>query len=107
MVYYRIQKGKLMRVIVSWSGTASHEAAKAVYRWLPLVLDKVEPWISSEDIASGAGWFGELKEALDSVEAAIICVTPSNVHSEWMHYEAGAVAAKVKRPFVCPYLLSV
>jgi hypothetical protein len=96
-----------MRVIISWSGDSSHEAALELHKGLPQVLAGVEPWISSEDIASGSGWFAELKEALDGADAAIICVTKANLHSEWMHYEAGAVAAKVTKPFVCPYLLNV
>ncbi len=96
-----------MRVIISWSGDSSHEAAIEIYKWLPHVLSGVDPWISSEDIASGSGWFTELKEALDSADAAIVCVTKANLRSAWMHFEAGAVAAKVTKPFVCPYLLNI
>lgn len=96
-----------MRVILSWSGEVSHQVAVALHASLPRFLDNVEPWISSDDIASGSGWFSGLKDALDGAEAAIICVTRANMHSAWLHYEAGAVAAKVKRPFVCPYLLGL
>lgn len=96
-----------MKVVLSWSGESSHELAKLLYDWLPQFLDGVSPWISSVDIASGRPWFNELKRALDDAEAAIVCLTPTNIHSVWLHYEAGAVVAKMDDPFVCPYLLGI
>jgi hypothetical protein len=55
-------------------------------------LQQVEPFLSAEDIEKGAKWrqviSGELREA----DLAIICLTPENLNSPWLLFEAGAVA---------------
>jgi hypothetical protein len=55
-----------MRVFVSWSGEASHHVAKALKEWLPNVIQAVDVFLSSEDIAKGSRWFHELSSVLDS-----------------------------------------
>ena len=54
-----------MKVFVSWSGNASHDVAKALKDWLPNVIQAVDVFLSSEDIAKGSVWFHELGEVLD------------------------------------------
>ena len=49
-----------MKIFVSWSGDFSHAVAKALKDWLPNVIQAVEVFLSSEDIAKGSQWFHEL-----------------------------------------------
>ena len=42
-----------MKVFISWSGTRSKALANALHKWLPMVLQYVEPWVSDSDIDAG------------------------------------------------------
>ncbi|MCB1897375.1 MAG: hypothetical protein H6945_08190 [Zoogloeaceae bacterium] len=61
----------------------------------------------SPEIAKGSLWFGQILEDLGHADAAIVCLTPENVNNPWMHFEAGAIVAKIRGrsgPRVFPYL---
>ena len=45
-----------MKVLISWSGALSHGVALALRTQLPMFIQAVQPWVSSEDIAKGALW---------------------------------------------------
>jgi len=75
--------------------------------WLPDVLPGCKPWVSSEDIAKGKSWADELHSQLAKAKVTIVCITPENVRSPWLYYEAGFIAAKLTDAAVCPYLLRV
>jgi TIR domain len=94
-------------VILTWSGSMAHKVASALYDWLPEVIPNLKPWISSEDIAKGTPWYGNLMGQLEHTKKCIICVTPENVGSPWIFYEAGAVAVKGGTANICPYLVGV
>ena len=94
-----------MRVFLSWSGTRSYEVANALRDWLPQVLQAVEPWLSSDEIRAGSRWSIEPADALSSSELAIVCVTPENIESTWLSFEAG-VATK-QQVWIVPYLLDL
>ncbi|MCS7466135.1 toll/interleukin-1 receptor domain-containing protein [Stieleria sp. ICT_E10.1] len=94
-----------MKVFLSWSGKRSEEAARAFWQWLPDVLQSVEPWMSSEDVGSGAGWNQEIRAALDQSNFGIIFVTRDNRQSEWLMFEAGAIAKHVADARVVPLIV--
>lgn len=96
-----------MKVLISWSGKRSRELAIAVSRFVKLVLQATDPWMSDKDIASGSFWHQELWDELTSAKAAIICVTPEMVSSTWVHFEAGAIAKQLTKTCVCPYLFKL
>jgi len=96
-----------MEVFISWSGRRSEAAAKAVKDWLPYLINDVEPWLSSSDIDKGSRWSSEIAAHLDSAKVGIICVTPANLHEDWLLFEAGALAKKVAKPYVCPLLVGL
>lgn len=88
-----------MEVFISWSGERSHAVAQLLTDWLPRVLQKVNPWISTE-IDKGTRWFEEVSGRLEVSRAGIICLTPDNLTSPWLHFEAGAIAKLTgDRPF--------
>jgi hypothetical protein len=96
-----------MEVFISWSGTRSGAVAEALRAWLPKVINAVKPWLSSADIDKGARWSLDIATRLESSKAGIICLTPSNLHSDWILFEAGALSKTIKDTFVCPLLIGL
>lgn len=95
-----------MNILLTWSGSASHDIAAFFRTWLQMVLPGIQPWISDEDIAKGKKWTEELTVQLSRTNVSITFVTPENVHSPWVFYEVGFIAAKLDNG-VCPYLIGV
>jgi TIR domain len=96
-----------MKVFISWSGPRSHQIALAFREWLPKVLPQVRPWVSSEDIDKGARWNPALTSELDSTWFGILCLVPENARSDWVIFEAGAIARSMERSRVAPFLMGV
>ena len=94
-------------VILSWSGIQSRKVAEALNVWLREVLPRIKPWISSEHIGKGSAWVRVLLSQLEATRLCIICITPENVNSPWLSFEAGAIAGKSPEARVCPYLIGV
>lgn len=100
-------------IFISWSGEASRMVAEALRSWLAEVFQTTNPFVSSEDIAAGSVWFETIGQELRRSDFAIICVTPENRMSPWLHFEAGAIgmahsAAEEPTPrSVVPYLLEL
>jgi len=44
---------------------------------------------------------------LEKTRAGIICLTPANVNSHWVLFEAGALSKTVKSTYVCPLLIGL
>src|ERR1700730_15398652 len=97
-----------MDVFISWSGARSEAAARALHDWLPKVINAIKPWLSTSDIDKGARWGIDVALKLESSKAGIICLTPSNLHADWVLFEAGALSKTVKSTnFVCPFLIGI
>lgn len=92
-----------MKVFLSWSGPLSHGVAKALEKWLPYMIQSVEPFLSS-DISKGDRWGEVLAQELNEAEYAIICVTRYNLFKPWMYFEAGALAKFIGHAKVAPLL---
>lgn len=95
-----------MKVFISWSGVASRAVAEALADWFPKVIQGVVPFVSAKDIDKGANWTVELTRELDDSQFGIVCLTPDNLLSPWLNYEAGAIAKSVSSR-VCPVLHGV
>jgi hypothetical protein len=96
-----------MDLLLTWSGTASHEIATFFRDWLPKVVPGVKPWISSQDIAKGKRWADELTAQMSRTNLSITLITPENLRSPWVYYEVGFIAAKLDEARVCPLLIGV
>jgi hypothetical protein len=96
-----------VKVFISWSGEKSKAVASALRRWLPDVIQTIEPWMSRHDIDAGARWNTELSGQLEQTKFGIICVTRTNTGSPWLLFEAGALAKTLSGTFVCPYLIDL
>jgi len=96
-----------MDVFISWSGERSRAAAEALRGWLPMIINAAKPFLSVTDIEKGTRWATELASKLQSAKAGILCLTPSNIHADWLLFEAGALSKTVENPFICPLLIGL
>lgn len=95
-----------MNTFICWSQSRSRQLAEALRNWLPRVLPGEEFFLSS-DIEKGTLWFEAIRTHLKRADAAIICLTPDNINSAWMHFEIGAIAGKRKESRILTYLFGV
>ncbi|MFM9964318.1 MAG: toll/interleukin-1 receptor domain-containing protein [Planctomycetaceae bacterium] len=96
-----------MRVFLSFSGDVSQQVAIALHDWIRRVIRGVTPWMSHRDIAAGNVWMETLSANLRATHMGILCLTPANKESPWLHFEAGAVWRNVEAAHVCPYLFGL
>ena len=96
-----------MKVFVSWSGETSHRVALLLKERLPSFLPGIEPWVSSVDIAKGVRWSHEIATQLDQCNFGIVCVDPSNLKSNWLNFEAGALSKSLDNGRVAPFLVGL
>jgi hypothetical protein len=62
-------------------------------QWLPgLFGGRITSFVSFADIEKGEGWFERLLTELEKADAALLCLTPENLASPWMHFESGMVS---------------
>ena len=95
-----------MRVFISWSKDRSKYVARALYDWIPHVIQKAEPWLS-EEIPKGVRWSAEVADALEKSQFGLVCLTPENQSEMWLNFEAGALAKSVINAHVCTYLIDI
>lgn len=92
-----------MKVFLSWSGELSQRIAQELYDWIPLVLQRVRPYMTPADIEKGKRWQPEITEQLSLTNFGILCLTPENLMRPWILFEAGALS-KVPTAHVVPLL---
>ncbi len=78
-----------------------------MYQWLPVVLQNIKPFISSEDLRKGGRWVAELSTELEQTNFGIVCLTGSNLLAPWVLFEAGALSKFVRDSQVAPFLVGV
>ena len=94
-----------MRILFSFSGTRSRGVAEILASWLRLIIQSIEPWISSE-MEKGSRWLFELNHQLEQSDVGIICLTSDNLNSPWICYEAGALS-KLNNSHICTFLFDI
>nr|WP_319390454.1 toll/interleukin-1 receptor domain-containing protein [uncultured Cohaesibacter sp.] len=96
-----------MKVFISWSGNRSKAVANALRDWLPMTLSYVKPWVSDKDIGAGDRWAQSIAGELETSNFGIICITPENLQSEWILFEAGALSKSMLDAKVIPLLFGL
>lgn len=93
-----------MVIFISWSGEIAKSIAEALKEELANIFNtkdnKIEFFVSSQDIAAGADWFNEISRAIETSILGILCLTKENTTNEsiadWIVFEAGALAFHLK-----------
>lgn len=81
-----------MRIFISWSGELSREVATILHKYIPLMIQGVDAFMSQHNLESGSRWSIELAKELDQTNFGIICLTQDNLNSPWILFEAGALS---------------
>jgi PAS domain-containing protein len=64
--------------------------------------------MSETDTDKGTRWRDEVTRALDTMRAGIICLTPENLGSQWLLFEAGALSkTREQKTRIWTFLLGV
>lgn len=80
-----------MKIFLSWSGKESLGAATVFKELLPCMNQDLVPFLSQHDIESGARWSLRIAEELEETDFGILFLTPTNLSSDWLLFEAGAL----------------
>jgi hypothetical protein len=96
-----------MKVFISWSGKRSKAMANALKDWIPLIVQHSEPFVSDKDISAGDRWAQAIAGELESSNFGILCITPENISSEWIMFEAGALSKAMQDAKVIPLLFGL
>jgi hypothetical protein len=105
---YNLDTMAKMHVFISWSGKRSRAVAEALKKYLPMIVNDLEPWLSTKDIDKGSRSTEEIATALVDARAGIICLTPNNLKEPWILFEAGAIAKTVReKPLACTLLIGL
>jgi len=72
-----------------------------------MVLQGVEPYMSSESIEKGARWSSHIGKELEEARFGLVILTKENLSSRWLHFEAGAVAKSVDESRLAPLLFGL
>ncbi|WP_430331453.1 hypothetical protein [Rhodococcus sp. ACT016] len=75
--------------------------------WLQQVIQQLQPWVSSEDIAKGARGRDAIARELEGTSEGIICITKENVREPWLNFEAGALSKATGESSVRTVLLDL
>jgi hypothetical protein len=94
-----------MKIFLSHSGKKSFTIAKLFKKWLPEVIQAVEPWLS-EDIPKGDRWRERLNQALNESNIGIICLTKENAISPWILFESGSLSRDIDAN-LCTFLIDL
>ena len=97
----------MLNVFLCWSGELSKRVAAELRDWLPDVIHVLKPWCSETDISSGQPWFEEIEDKVASTYFGILCLTPENRESTWLHYEAGGLRKGLAENRVVPLLIGL
>ncbi|HEY2292091.1 MAG TPA: hypothetical protein VGM86_15435 [Thermoanaerobaculia bacterium] len=96
-----------MKVFIGWSGPLSRSVAYVLHEKLPYIIPAIVPFVSSEDISKGELWSNTLEKNLREADFGIVCITPFNVKSPWLNFEAGVLSEPVRRNRLAPFLFGV
>lgn len=77
-------------VFLCWSKARSREIAHAWESLLPTLVDVRA--VMSTEFTKGRDWWTALRQTLGAARTGVVFLTPENVSSPWLHYEAGALA---------------
>jgi hypothetical protein len=97
----------VVKIFLSASGRRSHEVARLLHEWLPIVHYQAEPFMADVDIDAGVRWQQVIARELSSTSFGIICVTAANRAAPWLCFEAGALSHSIDAARVVPLAIDL
>lgn len=98
--------GKL-NIFISWSKEQSRELAGCLNDFLNKMFENITTFYSPESIDTGSQWLTNVSGALNQCTYGILVVTPENLVSPWLIFEAGALSKQIDTARVCPLLFNL
>lgn len=95
-----------MKIFISWSGAQSYSLAKCIADWLPNVIQRAKPFLSS-GISKGERWSTVIANELHETHFSVLCITSDNISAPWLLFEAGAISKSLTLGEVAPVLVGV
>lgn len=77
------------KVFISWSGELSKQVAALFKKWLPTIIQELEPFFSKKDVSKGGKAMEDVINAMRKSKVAISCLTKGNQEKPWIEYEGG------------------
>jgi hypothetical protein len=65
------------------------------------MIQDLKPFMSKHDLSSGVRWTEQLSKELEQSNFGIVCLTPDNLQSPWILFEAGALTKHVEGRACC------
>lgn len=100
-----------MHLFISWSGERSRRLADEMKQWFQSHFRKEITAFVSSEIEKGTQWFPAVEGQLRKADAGLVCLTPESLRSDWILFEAGALATAVsfhqREARVFTYLLNL
>lgn len=93
-----------MDLFLSWSTPRSEKLGRIFYDWISNVLPTLDIFYSPENIDAGQKWQEVIGDGLADNSVGIFFLVEENLTSQWLNFEAGALASKVDDPRVIPAL---
>jgi hypothetical protein len=81
-----------MNIFISQSLDRSRDLALHLEPFLKMVLNGVDPWVSTTGAERGTRWLEAVNNSLEAANGGIVCLTPENLREPWIHFESGAIA---------------
>jgi hypothetical protein len=63
--------------------------------------------LSSKDTVAGTLWSEKILKEFGSNTVGIVCLYSGNLENRWIHFEAGAIAAKIGQALLYPLLIDL
>lgn len=93
------------KVFISWSGELSKQVAALLKKWLPTIIQELDPFFSQKDVSKGGRAMEDIINAMKQSKVAISCLTKGNQEKPWIEYEGGFLDG-CKVP-VCGFLINL
>ncbi len=81
--------------------------AIGIHQLIGDVIQNADPFMSAHDLEPGERWADRLDKELLETFFGVVCLTPENLTSTWIHYECGALRKAVEKSRVCPLLFDI
>ena len=96
-----------MNVFISWSGDESRKIAAVIADAVRDSMPTAKVFFSAEDLKTGDNWTEVIQSRLKEADVALLILTPKNLRSPWMLYEAGVLSARLPRGRMVPVLVGL